>query len=394
MALTANKTCIAAIAQAAVDTFLDPTANLMPCANLSLNIGTQTVENPEYTGSVEKNSPFVIGSTVELSFDLMMRGPGGADVPAAGAYLPGMFLIGSKMTESRVTSAVPASPEALSSGTTSGFTGGAGMTATADLYKGMLVDLAGQGAKPKSLVPVATNTAGKVASLMRTYGAPVSGNYQFPKQLNYHGSISATEPMPLSLYVWIDGVRYGLVNAAVSGLQYVVPTAVRNGSPTPPMFKVTLKARLYSKGDNATPTIPSLGQPPIFRDGLHYLNGVAIGAANFTVNRNIQTDAGPNANQSDGSDYDQIVEIVSSVELELQSYRVATMDLKALADAQTEVSYFALWGSASGKTVCINVPKCRLTYGSPSLGGGLVTESPQLLIDVYDRAMSVNFPYW
>lgn len=394
MALKANKTCIAAIAQSAVDTFLDPTANLMPCANLSLNIGTQTVDNPEYTGAVDRNSPVVIGSTVELSFDLMLRGPGGSDVPAAGAYLPGIFLIASKMAESRVTTAIPASPEALSSGTTTGFTGGAGMTGTADLYKGLLVDLAGQGTKPKSLVPVATNTAGKVTTLMRTYGSSLSGNYQFPKQLNYHSSLSSTEPMPLSLYVWIDGVRYGLVNAAVSGLQIVVSTAVRNGSPTPPSLRVSLRARLASKSDNTTPNIPALGAIPVFRDGLHYLNGVAIGAASFTANRNIQTDAGPNANQADGSDYDEIVEIVSGVDLEVQSYRVATMDLKALADAQTEVSYFALWGSASGKTVCINVPKCRLTYGSPSLGSGIVTESPQLLIDVYDRAISVNYPYW
>lgn len=395
MALVSNKACIAAIAQSAIGTYLDPSANVMPCANLNIGIQGVNVANPEYTGTTDLNADEVIGRFIETSFDIMLRGPGGADVPAAGAYLPGIFLIAAKMAEVRTATAIPPSSEALSNGTTTGLTLGAGATGTADLYKGLLIELPTSlgASRPKSMTPIRSYTAGKVATLMETLGANATGNYAIPKQLSYLGTLSATEPMPLSMRLYYDGVALSCVDMAVTNLQFVVQTSERQQGSLP-VIRVSLRGRISAKDDVSTPTIPSLGTVPKFRDGKCWLNRIAIGAQSFTLTRGIETAAGPNPNQPDGSDYEQIVSLRTTCDLSMQSYRKAVFDALALADAQTTVPFFAMWGNASGQTICINIPDARVGYAAPQLGGGLITESPTLLVDVFNRSANVTFPFW
>ena len=127
MAKNSNKSAIAAIAQSVAGTFVDPVANLMACSNLRLDFSPVTVANDEYTGTVDRPGDEIIGKTVTVSFDINLRGPGGGStVPTSGAWLPGIFLIAAKMTELRTATSIPAAPEALSAGSTTGFTGGAG----------------------------------------------------------------------------------------------------------------------------------------------------------------------------------------------------------------------------------------------------------------------------
>ncbi len=160
----ARNTALAVIAQSVRGTFVDPAANLMPCSNLSFNLSSVTVANPEYTGSTDINGDEVVGKSATLTFDINLRGPGGSDVPSAGAYLPGIFMVNAKMTEVITATAIPASPEALTAGSTTGFTGGVGVTGTLDLYKAMLVRLLGVSTGLAGISAIRTNSASLSAS--------------------------------------------------------------------------------------------------------------------------------------------------------------------------------------------------------------------------------------
>lgn len=389
----ARETAVALIAQVSRNTFVDPAANLMAVSNLSLGFSPVSVANPEYTGSVDQNGDEVVGKTATLSFDVNLRGPGGSDVPAAGAYLPGILLKNAKMTEVITASAIPASPEALSAGSTTGFTGGAGVTGTADLYKGKLVQLLGVSTGLTGIAAIRGNTAGKVFSLCETFSGALSGNYQIPKQLSYVNSVGGGDPLPLSLKTWIGGRRYDLIDCQVTSLSVAVQTSTRQSASTP-VFRVQMSVTLYNDADEATPAIPALGPTPKYRNGKQFLALKAVGGSGFDLNFGIQAEAAPNPNFASGDEGDEIGSKQITLTPNLLAYRKADFDTLALADAQAYHPFYALWGSGSGQTVAVIVPNARLTPASLDMGGTHVTESPQLLVDVMTANVVIAFPYW
>lgn len=396
MAKNSNKSAIAAIAQSVAGTFVDPVANLMACSNLRLDFSPVTVANDEYTGTVDRPGDEIIGKTVTVSFDINLRGPGGGStVPTSGAWLPGIFLIAAKMTELRTATSIPAAPEALSAGSTTGFTGGAGMTGAADLYKGMLVDMIGTGlTKPLSLSAIRTNTAGKAVTLCDTLASSATGNYQIVKQLGFYSTTSATDPLPLSMKVWLDGVRYDLIDMAMASLTITVETSPRD-SGSNPKLNISLKGRINAKADEATPAIPSGSTTPKFRNGKMFLGGKALGGDGFSIDRGLTTVAPPNPNQPDGSDADQLTGIQTSGTVNIQSYSKAFFDELALADAQAQQAFYALWGSVTGNTVAVVVPDARLSYGAPQLSNNdIIKVGVPIVVDVFDRSVAIVFPYW
>lgn len=389
----ARNTAVAVIKQSVRGTFVDPAANLMPCSNLSFNISSVTVANPEYTGSTDINGDEVVGKQVTLSLDINLRGPGGSDVPSANAYLPGIFMQNAKMTEVITATAIPASPEALSAGSTTGFTGGAGMTATADLYKSMPVRLLGVSTALAGLSAIRTNSAGKVVELCETFGSTLSGNYQIPKGLSYVNAIGGSDPVPLSLKAWLGGKRYDLVDCQVTSLAVSVQTSTsRQGSI--PVLRVGLSAIISATADEATPAIPALGTTPKFASGKLFVSKKAVGGSGFELNFGIQTDAAPNPNMVTGDEGDEITGKQITLTPNLLSYLKGDFDTLAMADAQGYHSFYAAWGAAPGQIVQVVVPDARFTHAGDDAGGTFYTQSPQMFVDVLTKGVSINFPYW
>jgi len=391
--LKSRSTTVAVIRQSVRGTFVDPAANLIAVSNVSLNINTVETENPEYTGTIEGNAADVALGAVELTFSVNLRGPGGADVPAADAFLTGILLVASKMTEVRVLAAVPASPEALTAGAVAGFTGGAGMSASVNAYRGMVVDLAAAGAKPKSFAGVRSNTAAKVVGLARKYAAPLTGNYQFPKQLVYTSNLSQTDPLPLSMKVWISGRRYDLIDLAISSLTIEVPTTTRDQGAIP-LINVTVRGRLFADADQATPALPALGATPQFRDGQQFLANEYVAGSGFTLESGAQAESPPDPNVSDGSGAEELVGLSRSLQVRMQGYTKADFDSIALANAQTQHAFWAQWGKTSGQTICVVLADARFGFSALDLGSNIVTENPRLYIDALDKNVSIIFPYW
>lgn len=395
MALSAASTAIALVVQGAAGAYSAPTnADLYPCANARLELAGVTVANPEYTGSVQQNGDFVAGKTVSLTFSMMLRPPGGAAPPAAGAYIPGRVLRGAKFTENVVSAAIPAVAEAIGAGpTTTSVTLGASAAATADLYKGMSLFLSDNngGAYPKALTMIRGYSAGKVASLAETLGAAPSANYQIPKQLAYTRDISAADPNPLSIKVWLGGKRYDMIDMTVSSLQFVVPTSTR-ASAENPMFTVTLSGDIYADADEAVPAIPALGPIPFFKDGDEWLAYKAIGGSTFTLDMNIGVGYPPNPNKPSGNDAPQLTSVKPGLSITKQLALKAQFDSMAIADAQTYQPFWAQWGYTAGNMVSM-FAEGRFNYASPDIGQDFNMETIDLLIDVASRNVSIVFPY-
>lgn len=395
MALKSNNTALAIAIQSVVDTFTTPTqpTDLMPVSSLRLNIEGVKIGNDEYTGSPFKNADTVAGKKATLSYNVKLRPPGGSAIPAANAFLLGRVFQAAKMTEVRTATAIPASAEAGSSGTTSALTLGAGATGTADLYKGMAILLAGMGSSYKErMTAIIAYTAGKVATFAETYGSSVSGNYQIPTQIGYMRDISSADPILISHSVWIDGHRYDLVNCRLTSMQIVVPTSTKDSAQYPEV-QVTWDVQIDTDAAEATPAVSSGSAIPLYKDGKFWLANTKLGIQTFTVDMGLQTENPPNPNKVDGVDAAEIVGGVAKVSMTRQKYLPSTFDALSLAEAQSDMALFAQWGSAAGAMVQVLVPAGRLDYQNPDLGGTTIMESGDLLIDALSRGVCINFPY-
>lgn len=394
MALKTNNTSVAIAIQSVVDTFTTPTqpAELMPVSSCNLQIESVNLTNDEYTGSPFKNADAVAGKRVTLSYTLKLRPPGGT-IPAANAFNLGKVLQAAKFTEVRTTTAIPASAEATSAGSTTGATLGAGATGTLDLYKSMAISLASMGTDYKTrMTAIRAYTAGKVATFVETYGSSVTGNYQIPIQLGYVRDVSASDPILISQSIWIDGHRFDLMNCRLTQCQIIVPTSTKDQAAYPEV-QVTWDATISNNADETTPTTTSGGAIPLYKDGDFWLAGKQLGIQTFTLDLGLSTENPPNPNKTDGNDAAELVGGTASVSMTRQKYRKATWDPLALADAQANHALFAQWGSAAGALVQIVVCDGRLDYQSPDMGGALVMESGNLLIDVLTKNVAINFTY-
>lgn len=393
-ALKTNNTAVAIITQPVADTFTDPVANKMPVSQCRLAIEGITVSNDEYTGSPIRNADDIAGKRCTLTFNIKLRPPGGASPPAANAFLPGLILQAAKFTEVVTAAAIPVgAPEALSAGTTTGATLGATAVGTTDLYKGMAISVTDEGTNYKGrMTALRAYTSAKLATFMETYSVAPASTYQIPKQLGYIRDVSSADPILLSTKIWIDGHRYDLMNCRVSGLQVVVPTSTKDQAAYPEL-QVSLTADISANSAEATPAVTPLGAVPLFKDGDCWLAGKRIGTSTFTIDLGLGIEYPPNPNKPDGVDAAELVSGSAKVSLTRQKYLPSYLDSLALADAQSAQPFFAQWGSAAGSMVQIVVPDSRLNYGNPDMGGNIVMESQDLMIDALSRSMAINFPY-
>lgn len=395
MAASTANTAVAIAIQAVADTFTTPIqpADLMPVSQLSLRIDGITIANDEYTGSSMRNGDAVAGKRVTLSYRIKMRAPGGASPPAANAFLLGRVLQAAKMTELLTTAAIPAAPEALGAGsTTTSATLGITAAATADLYKALPLLLSSKGATFKQqLTAIRSYSAAKAAALPETLGAVPTGNYQIPKSVAYLRSNSSADPVQLSQSVWLGGNRYDLKNCALTQCQFVVPVSAQQAQY--PEIQVTYDCTISAYTNEAAPAVASLGAIPLFKDGEQHLAMFEIGGQTFTVDLGITGEAPPNPNKPDGTDPSQLVGSTARLSVRRQQYAKNVFDSMALADAQSQHPFYAMWGTGSGTIVQVLVPDARFNYPSPDLGGNFVMEDGELLIDALDRSVAIIFPY-
>src|SRR5690606_12135594 len=113
---------------------------------------------------------------------------------------------------------------------------------------------------------------------------------------------------------------------------------------------------IYGTDDEATPSIPAIGNIPLLKDADVHLDNFRIGTSDVTFDLGLTSERPPNPNQIDGSDAPEITGGTASASITLQKYLKATLDTLGMADAQAYHPLWMQWGIAAGNMVQISVP--------------------------------------
>ncbi len=396
MADLSIKSAIGITVETTSGTFNAPnsTTDLLQSSDLKVAVNGITQEINEYTGSIHSVGPVVLGKTFDVTMKVYLRGPGGNSPPAAGAWVPGRVLRAAAFSETIVSAAIPASPEAIATGTTNSVTLGTSAAATQDLYKAMFVLLSGiqTGTAPRALTMLRSYNAAKLALLAETAAAAITGTYQIPKQLVYSLSPSSTVPT-LSVSVWQGSRRWDGVGMAVSSFKMMLPVASRTNTALPEL-EVTLSGNLAANYDDPAPLItPGLAIPP-FRDGKMYVAGLPMGGASLGIDFNATVAYPPNANQPNGTDPAQMAKTKRTVQLTLNQVLKATQDFTAIADGQINQAIMATYGTASGNFFGAIVTDARFDYLSPDTSGEYITSTGQAFVDGANKDITLAIAFY
>lgn len=387
---------VALTMQVTADTYVAPSSSTdgLPCSNLRVANDPFTIQNPEYTGTVHSVGDIVTGKGHTVSFNVALRGPGGASPPAADAFVLGRLFKACGFTENIISTAVPAAPEAIGAAPgTSSLTLGATAVGTLDLYKGLLIFLshAGVATSLKSYSALRSYSAAKLATLAETFGTTIAGNWQLPKQIAYQLSTGSTIPN-LCTRTWRGNKRYDGVNMAVSGFKLNFPTSNRDQTAFPTL-DVTLVGDLVADYDEAAPTLAAPGAIPLFRDGDFWLGNKSLGGSSFSIDVGPTVGFPPNANKTNGNDAGQITRTRRSGSVEITQVAKTVFDPMALADAQAKHAIWAQYGLTVGNMVSAIVTDARLSYPQDTTTGEFIGNSIDVFIDGANKDVSVIFPY-
>lgn len=371
------------------------TDDLIAVGNLSLRPNDITLENPEYRGSIHRPGPFIIGQTYDLTFDVFLRGPAGANPPAADAFILGRMLKTLGFTENVVSAAIPVALEDLGVGSTEiAAMLGASATGTADLYKGLALALPGAGAvSAASLSMIAAYSAGKLATLAEMRDDPPTGKYQIPKQLAYLLSAEDTPPVASSV-VWLGSKRFELSGLAPSAATITFPTASRDGGSDLPKISLTYSGDLHDYEDEACPSIDVSVPVPPFKGGKLNIAGKPMGGSSLAVEFSPRVGYRPNPNRATGSEGGTLVETRRSLTMNLNQTAKAYMDIRALAAAQSEHDIQALYGYGSGNYVGFLAAGARFGTPEDQSGSDFYTQQITGYIDDPSKTVALTFPYW
>lgn len=387
--LISRKKAFAFANQVAAGTAIPLTsADCIDVSSVSYEPNTITSQDPRYSGTVHRPGDIVLGVQYSVTFEWLIHGPGNT-LPAAGAFLPGRILTQWGFTETRFTPAIAS--EGFTSGTTSSATLGTSASATAQIYKGLLLNLATVGAAPLGFAMITNYTSGKVATLARLRATAATGNYTIPVQLAY--TLSATEPVAgASITIWEDGHRLNFRDMRPTAASIQLVTASREGGDNYCKLSGTFTGELYSEADEAAPVVSIATAIPPFRDGQQDIANVQLGGSSVTIDLGIRSGYPPNPNQLDGSDPGVLVETKRTVAYELNKTQRSVVDFNALAAAQSTHPSQFLWGLAAGNYMGIMIDAQRFNYRASQEGQDFITTTGDAFLDGVDKAISITFP--
>mgnify|MGYP001156560646 FL=1 len=398
MAFNGKKYAAALKIQTAVDVPATVTAasDALILYDLRPSTETYTLANPEATGTVDRPGDTMTGRSRSVSFNVIIRGPGGATPPAVDTFVLGRLLRLARFAETSQTTAALASG-AVSAGTTTSAVLPAPAVATDDAYNGLCAILSSQSGSGLKQVSMIRDYVGstKTATFMETFGTSLTGNITIPPYLGYLYSDTAPD-LFASFDYWLDKKRYKMVNAIVSSLQ--LNFQVSNNSDTAFTYlSVTLTGDVHPSTpevDEASPTIAQGGAMPIFNDADFWLGGKSFCGSGATVDFQMQTARAPCPGSASGGEAPVVTEVRRSATMNINEVLLATADLNQLAAAQ---GYHGMWlqygQGGAGKCVSFGIPDARLGFSDAEIGGDFVTRSVNLMIDGINKSMSIQFPY-
>lgn len=330
--------------------------------NFRIRPALNTIRTAEDSGSLDDLGPIVAGMQVTVSFELRLKGA--ASAGAAPEW--GKVMRACGWAETLTASAIPAAPEACAAGgsTTLAILGASAST-TAQLYRGMPLNLTGAVA---GLTFISDYTAAKNATLVETMSGAIvaTTNWQIPPNALY---APASSNIPAAtIYRYVDGKLWKIV-----GCRGDWALRVDAGGSGMISFTFTGIAAAAFETDVAVPASPvyDATRPPIWIAGKMLYNRVAIGLSSYALAGNNGLAYPPNPNSTDGFEPGEIVARNMTGTIDPNEVLVATQDFMGDLRAGTRRIQHVRLGTVSGNRVGITNPAAQGTGKEPGDRGGI-----------------------
>lgn len=351
-----------------------------------------TADDPTATGTVWDSNRIVLGETATVGATVPLRGPGGAQPPALGAWVPGRVLQAGGFAEIRKAAS---STAALAVGsTTTALKLDATESGTDDFLLGAPIQHAGVGTGFRATTLVTDYVgATKMASIGETLGAAPAAatNYTIPAHLLYQLGTLTGAPVLLSYSVWRDKKRYDYRDWQPNSIAFTFPVANEANTSFPDMT-FSGKAILVQVADDTTPTIPvallSIPVPPV-RDGKFYIDRVKLAHQQAAMTLNYTTAGASNQNQAAGQDGYDILSGNRQITLDLNQMAVSDFDLHARVAAQAVMPLMSTWGMGAGNRFGFMIPGMALDPMSPGDRNGYVSITGNAVATELDKSMTL-----
>lgn len=332
--------------------------------NPQISFNPNIVETNEVTGSLDSRGPIAGGMTVQITFDVLIKGSGAAGVAPEW----GKLLKGCAWAETITSTAVPASAEACAAGGTAATAIlGSSASATAQAYRGMPLTLTGV---VEASTFIADYTSGKVATVTDTLSAgPVATtSYQVPVNVRY-APASVSVPS-LTFHLFMDGLKYVVVGCR--GNATLTLTSGNVGR-----FKFTFTGMFVSKTDASVPAglVYDSTRPPVWKGGKALIHRSPAAMASLSVEFGNQLTNPDNPNSVEGFDPSVITARKMTGSCDPLEVLVATRDTMAAFRAGTSQIIHASYGVTAGNRVGVTIPAAFYTNLQPGDRNGLMTNT-------------------
>jgi hypothetical protein len=397
MAFITNAAALAVVVQSAVDVPATVnTSDALTCYDIRPGGQNFTLANPEYTGTVDRAGDSVVGRDRSVSFNVLLKGPGGASPPAADAYILGRILRAARFAEVVQATPLIASTALGVGSTTSMAVLNAGASAVDDFYNGFPLILSSTGAGVKGITMIRDYVgSSKNALLMETFASAPTGNFSIPAFLGYRYNASAPE-LYLSVDWWLDKKRYKMVNGTISSLTFNFP-ATNRGDTANCFISVTITGDVHPTTpelDETAPVVAISGGAVPFRDGDFWISNKKVCGSSMTVDMGIRSGNAPCPNNLSGGEATQILETRRTASFNINEVLLSVQDYNALATAQGYHGAWAQFGSVTGRTISFGITDGRLGFSEADPSGDFVTRNLEMYVDAAEKTLSLMFPYY
>lgn len=364
MALRIKNSVLLAKVEVTEGTDVSPTGtDAILVENLRVTPSANLINTDEVTGSLDGAGPIVGGMKMDVTFDVFLKGSGAAGTaPEFSSVLKACG-----WSETVTGTAVPSSAEAAAAGTTSTLTLSSGATGTANLYRGMPINLTVNPAAGDTTL-ISAYTSGKVATLTDTYGTALDNTTEYQIPINVRYSPGSSSIPTVTLYAYMDGLLYIIV-----GARGTMQLTLESGGIGRMSF--TMTGMFSSKTDTSvvTATYDST-RPPVWKNGKMTIGGSDAAVQSITLDMG-NTLANPdNPNSLEGFDPAIITRRDLTGTVNPLETLMATRTIMTDFRNGTTRSMGILVGSTTGNKVGITIPAALYTARNPGDRDGLSTE--------------------
>lgn len=331
--------------------------------------------NPEFTGSLDEAPGIVGGLRARVTLTAVLRGSG-----MAGTAPNFARLLRCCTFQETVTAAPIGAPTVGTAGTTTTGTLATPFAATAQLYRGMPMEISGD---RTSLDAVVDYTAGRVASFGRTFATALTGTtaYRVPANVMYGPTSDDSVYKTATIYLYKDGLRWRLTGFVGSATLTLTTGGIGQ-------MQFQGMAQLAADPDLAALPAGALSivrpTPPRFVNGLCQLNRQTAQLRTLTLNLGVSTTLPDNPEAPEG--YDPATAVSRAIGGSLDPYMTASTYVSLFNNFRQGqgMPLQAIIGITPGNRFAITVPSARATQNNPGNREGNATNQITFAADTPD----------